>query len=570
MKFKSLITTTVAIGILASSGVNLNQGHANTAYKVPTSSHHSNINDNYNIFYNIDVDGTSLYKLSSFSFSKKEPKIGYSKLTKRVKEALKHDRGINENKLSNVHKATYTVHFKNGTKRVINLKSNIFSADLINIYDIKEIDINVKTKNVIKEKVSYVPYTISVDGIINNALTDFKFSNKSKLSYDDLTQRIKETLKHDRGINENKLRNAYKATYTVYFKNGSKKVVNLNSNLYIGELINSKNIKKIDINVKNGPKAKTESYVPYTIAVNGTSTPILSELRFTGDPRVSYLDVTKKVKSVLKHDRGVGERELKYAKKAKYTVYLKNGKKQEINLNSNINQLNLLYVKDIKKIEIDVKTGSKAEAYSYVPYTIAVNGTSTPILSKLKISNKQLISYQDLNKIVKSVLKNDRGINDIELKFAKKAKYTVHFKNGKKQVVDLKSNIFTRNLFSTKDIKKIDINVKKHVESNKDHNKVTKVKFPVTINDDKSAIKSPFVFSNGNNITLNDLSIKLKSALANEEFIKSFDLNISEHAKYRVYFKDGSSEYVDLKSNAQHSKVFKATDIKRVNIELKF
>lgn len=465
MKFKSLITTTVAIGILASSGVNLNQGHANTAYKVPTSSHHSNINDNYNIFYNIDVDGTSLYKLSSFSFSKKEPKIGYSKLTKRVKESLKHDRGINENKLRNVHKATYTVHFKNGTKRVINLKSNIFSADLINIYDIKKIDINVKTKNVIKEKVSYVPYTISVDGIINNVLTDFKFSNKSKLNYDDLTQRIKETLKHDRGINGNKLRNAYKATYTVYFKNGSKKVVNLNSNLYIGELINSKNIKKIDINVKNGPKAKTESYVPYTIAVNGTS---------------------------------------------------------------------------------------------------------TPILSKLKISNKQLISYQDLNKIVKSVLKHDRGINDIELKFAKKAKYTVHFKNGKKQVVDLKSNIFTRNLFSTKDIKKIDINVKKHVESNKDHNKVIKVKFPVTINGDKSAIKSPFVFSNGNNITLNDLSIKLKSALANEEFIKSFDLNISEHAKYKVYFKDGSSEYVDLKSNAQHSKVFKATDIKRVNIELKF
>ena len=126
-----------------------------------------------------------------------------------------------------------------------------------------------------------------------------------------------------------------------------------------------------------------------------------------------------------------------------------------INLNSNISQLNLLYVKDIKNIDIDVKTGAKAKADSYVPYTIAVNGTTTPIASKLKLSNKQLIGYQDLNKKVKSVLKHDRGINDIELKFAKQAKYTIHFKNGKTQVVDLKSDIFTRNLFSVKDIKRL-------------------------------------------------------------------------------------------------------------------
>ncbi|HHC8672937.1 TPA: MAP domain-containing protein [Staphylococcus aureus] len=464
MKFKSLITTTVAIGILASTGANFNQGHANTSSKVPTASHQSNINKNYNILYNIDVDGTSLYKLSSFSFSKKEPRIGYSKLTQRVKEALKYYRGINENKLRSVHKATYTVHFKNGTKRVINLKSNINTADLINIYDVKTIDINVKTKDASKVKENYVPYTISVDGIINNALTNFKFSNKSKFSYDDLTLRIKEALRYDRGINENKLRNVYKATYTVYFKNGTKKVVNLNSNLYIGELINSKNIKKIDINIKTKKVIKA-TYVPYTIAVNGTSALTLSKLKFTGDSRVSYGDITKKVKSVLKYDR---------------------------------------------------------------------------------------------------------GISDIDLKLAKQATYTVYFKNGTKKVIDLKSNIYTANLFNVKDIKKIDINVKKHVKSNKKHNKVIEVKIPVTINGYESSIKSPFVFSNGNKITLNDLSIKLKSALANEAFIKSFDLNISESAKYKVYFKDGSSKYVDLKSNVQHSKVFKATDIKSINVELKF
>ena len=62
----------------------------------------------------------------------------------------------------------------------------------------------------------------------------------------------------------------------------------------------------------------------------------------------------------MKHDRGIGERELKYAKKT-YTVHFKMEQKV-INLNSNISQLNLLYVKDIKNIDIDVKTGAKAKA----------------------------------------------------------------------------------------------------------------------------------------------------------------------------------------------------------------
>ncbi|HDI6925997.1 TPA: MAP domain-containing protein, partial [Staphylococcus aureus] len=280
------------------------------------------------------------------------------------------------------------------------------------------------------------------------------------------------------------------------------------------------------------------------------------------------------VKSVLKYDRGIGERELKYAKKATYTVHFKNGTKKVINLNSKISQLNLLFVKDIKKIDVDVKTGSKAKADSYVPYTIAVNGTSTPIASKLKLSNKQLIGYQDLNKKVKSVLKHDRGINDIELKFAKQAKYTVHFKNGKTQVVDLKSDIFTRNLFSVKDIKKIDIDVKQHTKSNKALNKVaniaTKVKFPVTINGFSNVVSNEFAFLHPHKITTNDLNAKLRLALASDQGITKHDIGLSERTVYKVYFKDGSSKFVDLKAAKQDSKVFKATDIKKVDIEIKF
>lgn len=245
-----------------------------------------------------------------------------------------------------------------------------------------------------------------------------------------------------------------------------------------------------------------------------------------------------------------------------------------INLNSKISQLNLLFVKDIKKIDVDVKTGSKAKADSYVPYTIAVNGTSTPIASKLKLSNKQLIGYQDLNKKVKSVLKHDRGINDIELKFAKQAKYTVHFKNGKTQVVDLKSDIFTRNLFSVKDIKKIDIDVKQHTKSNKALNKVsniaTKVKFPVTINGFSNVVSNEFAFLHPHKITTNDLNAKLRLALASDQGITKHDIGLSERTVYKVYFKDGSSKFVDLKAAKQDSKVFKATDIKKVDIEIKF
>ncbi|HDK7963481.1 TPA: MAP domain-containing protein, partial [Staphylococcus aureus] len=282
-----------------------------------------------------------------------------------------------------------------------------------------------------------------------------------------LTSQIKSVLKHDRGISEQDLKYAKKAYYTVYFKNGGKRILQLNSKNYTANLVHAKDVKRIEITVKTGTKAKADRYVPYTIAVNGTSTPILSKLKISNKQLISYKYLNDKVKSVLKSERGISDLDLKFAKQAKYTVYFKNGKKQVVNLKSDIFTPNLFSAKDIKKIDIDVKTGSKAKADSYVPYTIAVNGTSTPILSKLKISNKQLISYKYLNDKVKSVLKSERGISDLDLKFAKQAKYTVYFKNGKKQVVNLKSDIFTPNLFSAKDIKKIDIDVKQYTKSKK-------------------------------------------------------------------------------------------------------
>ncbi|EOA9579401.1 extracellular adherence protein Eap/Map [Staphylococcus aureus] len=424
---------------------------------------------NYQVPYTITVNGTSQNILSNLTFNKNQ-NISYKDLEDKVKSVLESNRGITDVDLRLSKQAKYTVNFKNRTKKVIDLKSGIYTANLINSSDIKSININVDTKKHIENKAKrnyQVPYSINLNGTSTNILSNLSFSNKPWTNYKNLTSQIKSVLKHDRGISEQDLKYAKKAYYTVYFKNGGKRILQLNSKNYTANLVHAKDVKRIEITVKTGTKAKADRYVPYTIAVNGTSTPILSDLKFTGDPRVGYKDISKKVKSVLKHDRGIGERELKYAKKATYTVHFKNGTKKVININSNISQLNLLYVQDIKKIDIDVKTGTKAKADSYVPYTIAVNGTSTPILSKLKISNKQLISYKYLNDKVKSVLKSERGISDLDLKFAKQAKYTVYFKNGKKQVVNLKSDIFTPNLFSAKDIKKIDIDVKQYTKSKK-------------------------------------------------------------------------------------------------------
>ncbi|HDI1093040.1 TPA: extracellular adherence protein Eap/Map [Staphylococcus aureus] len=573
MKFKSLITTTLALGVLASTGANFNNNEASAAAK-PLDKSSSSLHHGYSkvhVPYAITVNGTSQNILSNLTFNKNQ-NISYKDLEDKVKSVLESNRGITDVDLRLSKQAKYTVNFKNGTKKVIDLKSGIYTANLINSSDIKSININVDTKKHIENKAKrnyQVPYSINLNGTSTNILSNLSFSNKPWTNYKNLTSQIKSVLKHDRGISEQDLKYAKKAYYTVYFKNGGKRILQLNSKNYTANLVHAKDVKRIEITVKTGTKAKADRYVPYTIAVNGTSTPILSDLKFTGDPRVGYKDISKKVKSVLKHDRGIGERELKYAKKATYTVHFKNGTKKVININSNISQLNLLYVQDIKKIDIDVKTGTKAKADSYVPYTIAVNGTSTPILSKLKISNKQLISYKYLNDKVKSVLKIERGISDLDLKFAKQAKYTVYFKNGKKQVVNLKSDIFTPNLFSAKDIKKIDIDVKQYTKSKK-INKSNNVKFPVTINKFENIVSNEFVFYNASKITINDLSIKLKSAMANDQGITKHDIGLAERAVYKVYFKNGSSKYVDLKTEYKDERVFKATDIKKVDIELKF
>ncbi|TLW61379.1 MAP domain-containing protein [Staphylococcus aureus] len=573
MKFKSLITTTLALGVIASTGANFNTNEASAAAKPLDKSsstlHHGH--SNIQIPYTITVNGTSQNILSSLTFNKNQ-NISYKDIENKVKSVLYFNKGISDIDLRLSKQAEYTVHFKNGTKRVIDLKSGIYTADLINTSDIKAISVNVDTKKQPKDKAKanvQVPYTITVNGTSQNILSNLTFNKNQNISYKDLEGKVKSVLESNRGITDVDLRLSKQAKYTVNFKNGTKKVIDLKSGIYTANLINSSDIKSININVDTKKhienKAKRNYQVPYSINLNGTSTNILSNLSFSNKPWTNYKNLTSQIKSVLKHDRGISEQDLKYAKKAYYTVYFKNGGKRILQLNSKNYTANLVHAKDVKRIEITVKTGTKAKADRYVPYTIAVNGTSTPILSKLKISNKQLISYKYLNDKVKSVLKSERGISDLDLKFAKQAKYTVYFKNGKKQVVNLKSDIFTPNLFSAKDIKKIDIDVKTGSKAKAD----SYVPYTIAVNGTSTPILSKLKISNKQLISYKYLNDKVKSVLKSERGISDLDLKFAKQAKYTVYFKNGKKQVVNLKSDIFTPNLFSAKDIKKIDIDVK-
>ena len=79
-------------------------------------------------------------------------------------------------------------------------------------------------------------------------------------------------------------------------------------------------------------------------------------------------------------------------------------------------------------------------------------------------------------------------------------------------------------------------------------NKATKVKFPVT-NGFSNLVSNEFAFLHPHKITTNDLNAKLRLALASDQGITKHDIGLSERTVYKVYFKDGSSKFVDLKAD---------------------
>ncbi|HDJ6452427.1 TPA: MAP domain-containing protein, partial [Staphylococcus aureus] len=72
----------------------------------------------------------------------------------------------------------------------------------------------------------------------------------SQLSYLDLGNKVKALLYDERGVTPEKIRNAKSAVYTITWKDGSKKEVDLKKDSYTANLFDSNSIKQIDINVK--------------------------------------------------------------------------------------------------------------------------------------------------------------------------------------------------------------------------------------------------------------------------------------------------------------------------------
>ncbi|HCD2384770.1 TPA: MAP domain-containing protein, partial [Staphylococcus aureus] len=187
MKFKSLITTTLALGVLASTGANFNTNEASAAAKQLDKSS-SSLHHGYskiNVPYTITVNGTSTNILSSLTLNKNQ-NISYKDLENKVKSVLKSNRGISDIDLRLSKQAKYTVHFKNGTKKVIDLKSGVYTANLINTSDIKAISVNVDTKKHVKDnnkvKANYqVPYTITVNGTSTNILSSLTFKKNQNI-----------------------------------------------------------------------------------------------------------------------------------------------------------------------------------------------------------------------------------------------------------------------------------------------------------------------------------------------------------------------------------------------------
>ncbi|HDJ6616602.1 TPA: MAP domain-containing protein, partial [Staphylococcus aureus] len=261
MKFKSLITTTLALGVLASTGANFNTNEASAAAKQIDKSS-SSLHHGYSkiqIPYTITVNGTSQNILSSLTFNKNQ-QISYKDIENKVKSVLYFNRGISDIDLRLSKQAKYTVHFKNGTKRVVDLKAGIHTADLINTSDIKAISVNVDTKKQVKDKEAkanvQVPYTITVNGTSQNILSNLTFKKNQQISYKDLENNVKSVLKSNRGITDVDLRLSKQAKFTVNFKNGTKKVIDLKAGIYTANLINTGDIKNININVETKKQAK--------------------------------------------------------------------------------------------------------------------------------------------------------------------------------------------------------------------------------------------------------------------------------------------------------------------------
>ena len=143
MNFKTMITSALAVGILATGAAaqgNLVNGEANAESKKGPSL--INTKPTFDLKriqtapYTVTVDGISAPIESSFKFIRGQQTTFYD-LNKRVAAAVKEDRGVDVKKAKS---AKYTIKWKNNKKKtVVNLKDNRVTANLFDEGLIKSI-----------------------------------------------------------------------------------------------------------------------------------------------------------------------------------------------------------------------------------------------------------------------------------------------------------------------------------------------------------------------------------------------------------------------------------------------
>ena len=138
MKLKSFITVTLALGMIATTGATVTSNEVSAAEK-------DKLPATQKAKYTIAVDGIMAFNQSYLNLPK-DSQLSYLDLGNKVKALLYDERGVTPEKIRNAKSAVYTITWKDGSKKEVDLKKDSYTANLFDSNSIKQIDINVKTK----------------------------------------------------------------------------------------------------------------------------------------------------------------------------------------------------------------------------------------------------------------------------------------------------------------------------------------------------------------------------------------------------------------------------------------
>ncbi|HDC5721888.1 TPA: MAP domain-containing protein [Staphylococcus aureus] len=144
MKLKSFITVTLALGMIATTGATVASNEVSAAEKdkLPAT---QKAKEMQNVPYTIAVDGIMAFNQSYLNLPK-DSQLSYLDLGNKVKALLYDERGVTPEKIRNAKSAVYTITWKDGSKKEMDLKKDSYTANLFDSNSIKQIDVNVKTK----------------------------------------------------------------------------------------------------------------------------------------------------------------------------------------------------------------------------------------------------------------------------------------------------------------------------------------------------------------------------------------------------------------------------------------